>query len=183
MPVYPTPLFRSIQRPTADIISPASWESIGTHILQLSASSASATYPTTNLALFVPFRLSEPRKALQMWTCNGATAAANLDVGVYDAVGNRLVSIGTTAQAGTSALQLYDITDTWFDSDVTYYMAIAANNTTPTLFRWTGVNAGQIASFGILQMATAFVLPATATYAACTTNYIPLFGISFVATF
>ncbi len=138
---------------------------------------ASAAYPTANLALFIPFKVFKRITAVQMFVYNGATVSGNIDVGIYDKNGVRLISAGSTAQAGTNALQAFNITDTPFGPG-TFYLAVALDNTTGTLFRGTLVVNIQPGTLGMAQMATAFALPATATFAQIAGNYIPLIGLT-----
>lgn len=140
------------------------------------AATASATYPTANMALYVPFWLPTPLTAIQMFVFNGATVSGNIDVGIYAADGTRIVSSGSTAQAGTNALQAFDITDTLLGPG-NYYLAIAADNTTGTQFRTTFA-ARHAAGQGCFTQASAFALPATATFATVSAGSIPAFGFS-----
>jgi hypothetical protein len=112
---------------------------------------------------------------------NGATAANNIDVGIYDAAGTRLVSAGSTAQAGTSDLQLFDVTDTLLGPGL-FYFAVSFDGTTGTVFRHVvSQNFGQ--ALGVCQQtASAHPLPATATFAANAFQIVPTcgaFGTSF----
>ena len=106
-----------------------------------------------------------------MLTFNGSTASGNIDVGIYDLGGAKLVSIGSTAQAGTSAYQVFDITDTTLYPGQ-YYMAVAMDGTTGTLVRWSP-GAQECRNLAMQQMASAFPLPATATFASVASSYIP----------
>ena len=183
MPVW-TP---SRQRPTSQLISPYSYESIGQMLYAVSNAGAASATCTANLAIYVPFSLSEKRTAVKMWTYNGATASGNVDVGIYRADGTKLVSMGPTAQSGTSDLQALDITDTDLPPGEQLYMAFAASAGTTTMTRLTGsAQASQIAACGVLEQSglSSGTLPSTATFAAfATANFLPIFGISFVSTF
>ena len=138
---------------------------------------ASATWPANNQAIYIPFELDMPMIVTQMFTVNGATASGNVDVGIYSADGTRLVSKGSTAQSGTNTIQAYDITDTYLDCGA-FYMALALSSTVGTLFRLSHGAANDWLIWGGLQQASAFALPATATFAVNTTQYLPLFGIT-----
>lgn len=136
----------------------------------------SAAWPAANRAIYVPFVVPAPFVAVKMFVSNGATASGNLDAGIYDDQGNRLVSIGSTAQAGTTANQSLDITDTLLLPGV-YYMALAMNGTTGTARR-TNIALPLVKACGVLSQSTAFALPATATFAAAQDAYIPLFAVT-----
>jgi len=175
MSEWPIPIIK----PCVTII-PWSLESISAYLsgaLTTFTGLGSSTYPTANLALFIPFVLSMPVTAVKMFAYNGATVSGNIDLGLYDTTGIRLVSIGSTAQAGTGATQEFNITDTNIGPG-RFYLAVAMNNTTGTLYRGTMTNAAILQSTGMSQMATAFPLPATATLAAVSVNYVPLIALT-----
>lgn len=135
-----------------------------------------STWPAANLAIFIPFRVYQIYTAVKMSWING-TVSGNIDVGIYDAQGDRLVSLGSTAMSGASAIQTGDITDTTLKPGL-YYMAMAVDNTTATFRRFTSATVAGTAGLGLLQQATAFALPSTATFAACGNDYIPGLAIT-----
>lgn len=141
------------------------------------AIAASVAYPTANLAFFHSIWVPTPCTIVQMFAYNGATVSGNIDVGLYAMDGTRLVSSGSTAQAGTNVLQAFDVTDTTIGPGE-YYLAIAMDNTTGTLFRFApGIRL--IRPLGCLSQASAFALPATATFAALSGgSYVPIYGFS-----
>jgi hypothetical protein len=136
---------------------------------------SSGAFPASNDALFVPVVIKQTVLIKRLFSLNGATASGNIDVGIYSEDGSRIVSSGSTAQSGTSIPQFFDITDLVITPG-RYYFAVAMNNTTGTLFR---VTTGVIARFqclGLAKQATAFALPATATFATITAVYFPVIG-------
>ena len=140
------------QRPTSQLISPYSYESIGQQIFAVSNAGIASATCTANLACYVPFSLVEKRTALKMWVYNGSTASGNIDVGIYRADGTKLVTMGPTAQSGTSDLQVLDITDTDLPPGEQLYMAFAASAGTTTVFRMTGsAQTSQIAACGVME--------------------------------
>lgn len=168
MPDFPIPLaaINSI------VIAPNSPESLGVACLH-DSNPAVAVFPSANRAIFIPFNVyHHPITIKQICVFNGATVSGNIDVGVYDLGGAKIVSIGSTAQAGASAYQAFNITDTVLYKGQ-YYLACAMDNTTGTLYRW-GHNVAELRSFGLQQMASAFPLPATATFAVVASAYMPL---------
>ena len=136
---------------------------------------SSAVWPSANLAIFVPIQIGCAVTITVLVWNNGAAVSGNIDVGIYDAAGTRLVSSGSTAQSGTSVIQQVNITDTLIGPGL-YYWAMALDNTTGAVFRATAVNAEACRCMGLLQQATAFALPATATFASMAQNYIPILG-------
>jgi hypothetical protein len=125
----------------------------------------SGAYSTANQALYIPFRLSHRLPVAQVGWWNGATVSGNVDMGIYDAAGNRLGHTGSTAQAGVSVLQAVALALT-LDPGY-YYFGFACDNITATFFRYpVGASSAQALQALQLQVqATAFPLPATATFA------------------
>ncbi len=137
---------------------------------------ASAVWPLANRAIFVPFRLSRSIVAVKLFIFNGTVVSGNVDVGLYDEFGTKLVSKGSTAQAGTSALQAFDITDTRLGPGL-FYLAVALDTGTGTLFR-AALAVQLLRVMGCAQMASAFALPAAATLATVSSAYLPVAGLS-----
>lgn len=138
------------------------------------AFSAGTAWPSANRAIFIPFGVARLFTAQKMSAYTGATG--NIDVGIYDEAGTRLVSLGSTAAA--SGTPSWDITDTVLSRGI-YYMAMASDNTGFTIRATaTNNNTATIEAFGMAQMASAFPLPSTATFAKVTSNFIPLIAIS-----
>ena len=138
--------------------------------------SVSGTWAASNRAIFYPFRLTRPFTAVKMFLYNGATVSGNVDLGIYDTSGTRLISTGSTAQAGVSSIQVIDITDTRFGPGV-FYLAIACDNTTATIFR-ASLPVIEAKSMGVAQMSAAFPLPAAATFATISATYSYCFGLT-----
>lgn len=162
------------------LITPYSMESIGMTVAALAdTANASQAWSPTNGAIFVPFSLWKPRTAKKMFVYNGAAVSGNVDVGIYNDAGTRLVSAGSTAQAGTDVVQEFDITDTALPAGQLLYMALAFDNTTATI---NGKSHGTPAAIvrGILTMGSAFPLPSTATFAIpSAATRIGIYGIAF----
>lgn len=141
----------------------------------LGSGPGNGAWPAANDALFLPLNLSRPIHVKRLFALNGNVTGGNIDLGVYSADGGLITSIGSTAQSGASALQFFDITDV-FISPGLYYVAVAKNDTTGTLRRQTTtVIRNQM--YGMLKMASAFPLPAVATFATVTATYVPLIGL------
>jgi hypothetical protein len=154
------------------VISNATPQSVGEAWCSIGQSLSAAAWPASNRAYYVPVSIFSTVTVVKMFVINGGTASGNIDVGIYDAGGARLVSIGSTAQSGTSAIQEFNITDTTLNPGL-YYLACAMDNTTGTLEVWNPA-AGIIHAFGICEQASAFALPSSATFGAITsTTRIP----------
>lgn len=133
---------------------------------------ASGAWPAANLAIYIPFVLSRPTVVRRIGWFNGATASGNVDAGIYDYAKARVVSTGSTAQAGVSAVQSVDIADTAL-APGQYWMGLALSSATGTVFRTAGTNMLWWA-FGLQQQASALPLPATATFAIPANAFLPL---------
>lgn len=129
-------------------------------------------WPAANLAIFIPFTLSEMITFKRMMFINCDTTPGNVDIGIYDSAGNRLVSSGSIPRAVTNRAQIVDIADTQL-SPGRYYLALVVD---VTVYVRAAQNApGVNAFFGVREMAGAFPLPATATLTEePTRNFIPL---------
>lgn len=179
MPIVAEPIPRAPRRPAPFVLTLGSretgmglaWNAIST------SGSASAAYPSANLLIAYPFVLDAPATARRLWWYNGATASGNVDIAILAENGDRLVSSGSTAQSGTSALQIANTADLDLAPDTLYHVAIAVDNTTATLFRWTAANANVWRVAGLREAASSFAIPSTNTLATIATNYLPVMGI------
>lgn len=128
----------------------------------------------TNFATYVPFTLNATEIIKFLGWENGTTVSGNVDCGIYDLSGNRLVSTGATLQAGVSLPQVVDIPDTTLVPG-NYFQAIAQDNATGLLKSFSmAIQVQEI--LGVKQQATAFPLPAVATFAAPSKTVYPQFG-------
>lgn len=139
---------------------------------------ASAAWATANKAFYIPFRVPFRVQTSAMGIWNGGTVSGNFDLGIYTEDGRRLVSSGSTAQSGANARQTVNVSVS-LDAG-TYYMGIVFDNTTATLLQYP-LGITHLPRFlGCVEQASAFVLPATATFAAyTTTGNVPLVFVEF----
>jgi hypothetical protein len=127
-------------------------------------------WPTANKAVFVPFEINYPVTVVKGYWLNGGTVGTDsIDIGIYDLAGNLIVSGGGTLSSGASVIQSVDITDTLLLRG-NYYAAMAINGTTDTVSRITPASIAEAKALGLLEMTSAYVLPATVTYASITTT-------------
>lgn len=148
-------------------------DSIGMELQANAGSSvAAALWPSANRAIYVPFVVFQPLIAVKMGVRNGNAVSGNVDVGIYDDQQNRLVSMGSTAQAGTAAIQSFDITDTLLQPGV-YYMALCVDNTTAQI-QGAAISALAAGAAGVLsQSVGAVTLPNPGTFAAAQDAFVP----------
>jgi hypothetical protein len=156
-------------------ICPIANESIqleGSRVFGGVTGAASAVWPTANLAIYVPFTLAIPGRVRQLGLFNGTVVSGNFDVGIYRYDGTRLISTGSTAQAGTSALQF--VAAALDLPPGRYYLGLALDNITATVFRQSQWTAAMLEALGVGQQASAFPLPATMTPVAPTNTNLPV---------
>lgn len=137
---------------------------------------ASTAWPAANLAIFVPVRLPVSAIVYRLVVGAGSTAAGNFDVGIYDSAGNRLVSSGATAK-GASVEQIIDVSDTMLGPGI-YYLAMSADGTnnysmiTPSGTSPIPLQKTRLS--GVMNVGSAYTLPASVTYAAATNVAFPV---------
>lgn len=163
-----------------EVISPLSDQALSGRLRSALALGAAATLTwIANLAVFIPFGLARPLTVREVWWANGSAAGANVDVGVYDTAGNRLFSMGSTAQGAANATGVQSVALTDYTlSPGDYYMAIACSGTTNTLQGWSPL-ANNAAGLGVGQVALGSVtLTSTATIVPLTNAVLPFFGLN-----
>ncbi len=140
----------------------------------------SALWPTSQLAIYVPFRIWTPYLVKAVWWANGAATAGTADVGIYTVGGTLLANSTATTQTGTSTIQTVTLGTALLLSPGSYYMAmLGSTGTTAQYQRIAVVTPTYFAAPGWAQQAVgASTLPATATLAAYAQSYQPLFGIA-----
>lgn len=169
-------------------IHPWSLESVGAGILSSGGvalkDTTSAVWPAASGAFLVPFVLSVPFTVVKMFTYNGAVVNDNLDVGIYFNEGGsstllrRIVSKGSTAQAGTNQIQELDIVDTQLAPGMYYMVLAAVNNTTATFFR-SLINWAALRGIGTRSVSLGgWPLGDPLDFVDNTYGYMPVFGLT-----
>lgn len=136
-----------------------------------------ATWPLANKAIYVPFRIAAPYTFNTFLAVVGISSN-NLDMGVYSADGTKIISTGSTP-AGAN-IKTVSVASTTLSPGL-YYLAMACDNTTIAFQSYTltaTAKAALWAAMGVSEQASAFPLPATATFASNTLASVPLFGIT-----
>jgi len=143
-----------------------------------SGGAASAiAWPTANLAIGYPFQVTEIVTVYGAWYAAGGTAGGNLDIGIYDLAGNRIVSTGTTARTISAHTEITALTDTVLTPN--HYYATMAADTTNLYTGWTWAAAGNAEAQGFVEAAASFVLPSTITFSRSAQTFQPHFGFNF----
>lgn len=146
------------------VISPASHNSIGIAITNLSSlgAPASAAWPTAAKAFYIPFALDRAVTLFRVGWHNGSAAQSGTrEVGVYSAAGVKIIS-GSATPATINVVQFVDVTDTILGPGV-YYMAMMDAGVITTV-AWAPV-VPQVALMGVYTQTSASPLPSTATFA------------------
>lgn len=163
--------------PQSVLVSCYSPNSIGPELAAIaSAAPASAAHAAANRVIFVPFTNPEPALIKKVWWYNGATASGNVDCGVFDENGVKLVSSGSVVQGTINVLQENDVTDTYIGRG-RFYLALSASSGTATFFA-VAPAINMCKALGMAQAAGAVPMAATYTLAAIATAYLPIFGCS-----
>lgn len=147
------------------VLSMLSSCSIGRHMSGFALNFTNAGnqgWPSANLAILTPFVLPAAATAYKLGWRNGGTVSGNVDIGIYDASGTKVIAAGSTAASGTNAVQLVDIADTALSADTLYYLALAADNTSQQFLAWDQ-HATLWTAMGCREKAASFALPATIT--------------------
>lgn len=160
-------------------VHPYSMESCGPVLSSLNIglnSAASGAWPSANRAVLVPFSVNTTITVKKLFLLMGTAVSGNVDVGIYDSTGRKIVSSGSTVQTGANTQQEFDITDTVLPPG-DYYLACVLDNTTGTTWR-VAPNTGQCRLAGVLNANTAFPLPDTVTFVQAASGYVPYIGLT-----
>lgn len=121
-----------------------------------------SAWPSANQMRCCSFIVDDTVTVTQLGTIV-STQSGNLDLGIYDEAGNKIVSSGSTA-VGVAGPQFVNITDTTLTPGH-YNMAMACDNIIANFNRLSLANADVNRLCGVKQMASAFPLPSTLTFA------------------
>lgn len=160
-------------------INPYGSECLGIEIQGLNNGITTGAW-TANLLIFIPLILQEPLLVAQFFWHNGTTVAGNTDVGIYnESGGTKLGSSGSTANAGTSVLQVVNVTDFYVPANVRLWLALGCDSSTQQFFRSIAPIADQD-YIGIKQQVSGWSsgLPASVTPATPTEAVLPTFGFT-----
>ena len=143
---------------------------------------ASQAWPAVNRAHYMPVTLPSRFTVARFVVAVGTTAGGNIDVGLYDSAGNRLLSTGTVARGSVSTIQYLDVTDQSFPAGK-YYLALVCSSTGVGFTRVQVDNTDNFKAVGLLQEDLgSTVLPATMTPVAFSTDTAFWFGFTQSAT-
>jgi hypothetical protein len=161
-----------------EVINPISEHALGSRAARSAAITGTGSITwVANLAVFIPFGVAQPFLVREVFWQNGSAAGSNIDVGLYDTAGNRLASLGSTAQGTASAVVTSAAFTDYTLAPGDYYLAFAAVGTTNVAGGWA-ITANVSAAFGVGQMATAMALPNPATIVPLTNAVLPYVGLN-----
>ena len=138
---------------------------------------ASTAWPSGNLAMYLPFVIPFNYVVQRAFWINGASTANNMDIGIYSSDGTKLWASGSTAQSGANVVQYVSVSPEVLLRPGEYFIALAASGTS-TLFMANAFTAIAGRMIGMYQQASAFALPATATFAAWAQTVYPVCGLT-----
>lgn len=104
----------------------------GFELMYLDSGSASTVW-TQNMLVFIPLITTTPLLVSQFYWLNGATVDGNSDAGIYTEDGaTKLISTGSTLNAGTSAIQAANVSDTLLPANRRLWLALGCDSATHT---------------------------------------------------
>lgn len=122
-------------RPLPPILSAGSLGIAGLSLGALTAAPASVAPGAAIQSMSALYVRDQPQVIRKVGWYNGATAAGNVELAIYDASLQQVQTTGSVAQAGTNAIQEVNWTDLTLDVG-TYYVAIGFDTATATFFCW-----------------------------------------------
>lgn len=170
MPLYPV----SNPQPYVTISPYSAIHSEGLTIPPQSGPPSSSTWVASNRAVAYPIYLPDWVTVTKLWLAN-VVHSGNVDMGIYNESFALLVSRGGTASAGDNQNQIFDITDTTL-APGRYYVATVMDNATATVLR-SAISTPMQRFMGLVQMASAYPLPATFVPATMANAHIPFAGL------
>lgn len=166
--------------PTNAIVSQGSIQSEHARMTSFHGNNnSSAVWPAANRAIYCPFQVGVTCTAYQMVVIV-AIQSGNIDVGIYDELGNRLVSMGSQT-VGAAGAQVFNIADTVLTPG-TYFTGVCVDNTTASFAR-SSEEINILRVCGIQQQAVgAVTLPNPATFANPASAYMPAISVALTST-
>lgn len=148
------------------------------------AAPAVANWGAANQAMYFPVRLKDYFPLRSMYVSLGSiTGTKNWDIGLYDKNGTRLWSSGSFV-GSSSTFTIKTLGTEMLLAPDAYYMALASDSATNNqVWRRAVPRAYMLRLVGVAQQASAFPLPAAATFATNTGVIVPLMGIASITSY
>lgn len=167
------------------VISSLSRECLGAELQMFNAGAlASSQTFVVNTCVYQPLAIRSPFLVRKFWWANGATAAGNVDAGIYSVGGARLASTGSTAQSGTNVIQSAAPSGgSLLLTPGSYVLGLGWSLTTTSFMALANTLARCKETFGCCHQGSTFPLPDPMTRATATSvTQSFLWGIADVAT-
>jgi hypothetical protein len=160
-----------------NITSRGKW-GVGDTDLQSGSNCTDQVWPTANLAIYIPFEVTELFVAKSMFVLNGTTLGGNIMMGIYTQDGRLIASVGgaSTAQVNNNALDIIAFASPVSLAPGNYFMALACDSGTAKIYCSTNLRNASAQS-GCQQQTSAMPLPSQATFAGFN-GVEAMFGIS-----
>lgn len=154
--------------------------SLGLNVLNANGTNnANGLIGASNVLLYQA-TVTETYRVRRLWWLNGSPVSGNVDVGVFDASGAKLVSTGSTAQSGASTIQSVAVDFTLGVGS--YWVGIAGSSATASFASFSFTGSPMIRDgTGIAMHVTvgsAVPLPSQLTLSSNLVYQIPTFGFS-----
>lgn len=147
----------------------------GIVIMEANNAIGGASWPLGNLAVYIPIHMPSRFTVSRFMVCS-ANTTGNVDVGLYDQSGNRLISTGTVAK-NSATLMYFGVTDRSFSAGH-YYLGLVCS-TGGSIYRVAFDDQYEARMCGLLQEALgSTVLPATMTPVSFTSVACWCFGFT-----
>lgn len=134
------------------------------------------TPSTADRVWYIPVWMPNVCKVTHLYLENGSVVNGNIELGLYDLDGNRLVTTGAVAQAGTTAVQAIALGTAFRVNKGAYYWSFVQSSATGRYQSVTALSGSKARAFGHYIQASTSALPATWTPAFDATIAIPVGG-------
>jgi hypothetical protein len=127
--------------------------------------SSAQAWTTADLVHYAPIRVKRHVIAVKLWFGSEATGTNNIDIGIFNRAGTKIISTGLVAKPASNTCSVQDITDTPLAPDL-YYMGMTCVSATATFNMWNLTNAPDLSAQGFRteQLGAGAALPSTATW-------------------
>ena len=142
---------------------------------------AGAVWPAANRAIYTPFEVDQAVSVTALFFEIVAAGVGNAEVGLYSAAGAKLGTSSGAISTNAVGIKTYTPGTPIALSRGRYFLGIATDGVLAQFRRYAGAGAAAnvLAIAGLKQQATAYPLPANATFADAAANYVPFGAVAF----
>ena len=134
-------------------------------------------WPTANLAIAMPFSIPYAVTIRSAFWQNGGTLSGNVDCGVYNEDGTKVITTGSVVQAGATTTQNASLSATTLAAG-SYYLVLCLDNVTGTFYRLAPGGTQYLQGAGCQQATAAVPMGASLTFANVANNLFPHCGVA-----